>query len=60
MHKSFTALSAWSRKALRSIKAFEDALDYRYEDYAQDRFAKLEKRVDLLEKQAVPTALKAH
>jgi hypothetical protein len=40
---------AWFRKTYQALKDWEAALDYRYEDYAQERMLKLEERIAALE-----------
>jgi len=40
---------AWFRKIYQALEEMETALDYRYEDYAQERMLKLEQRIAALE-----------
>lgn len=56
MPKSVDTLKTWGRKAFHTLKAFETAVDYRYEDYAQERFERLEQRVAALEERMPPAA----
>ena len=51
MRRASTAISAWIRSAYQVLKNLEAAADYRYEDYAQDRFRRLEQRLAALESQ---------
>jgi len=52
MRRAFTAIAAWARTAYHVLKNLEEAAHYRYEDYAQDRFKRLEQRLATLEDQA--------
>lgn len=49
MPKSIDTVKTWGRKAFRTLQAFEAAVEYRYQDYAQERFDRLERRVAALE-----------
>jgi hypothetical protein len=49
MRKLLTAAKTWGHKAFLAARAFEEAMDYRYEDHAQGRFERLEQRVASLE-----------
>ena len=51
MNRVLKAVGAWFRKVFHVIKRLEELNDYRYEDYAQDRFNKLEQRLGALENQ---------
>jgi hypothetical protein len=42
-------LKAWAGRTFRVLKAFEEAIEYRFEDYAEERIDGLERRVALLE-----------
>ncbi|HSN17798.1 MAG TPA: hypothetical protein VLV87_06265 [Gammaproteobacteria bacterium] len=54
MRTAFTVLKDWGSKAFLRLKAAEEALDCRYEDYAQRRFDRLELRLTALEQHAAP------
>ncbi len=54
----FRALRQWFATTGVTARAIEEMADYRYEDYAQDRFDKLERHIALLEQQAVLTGSK--
>jgi len=49
MKRLLETLAAWCRGAYGALQRAEEALDYHYEDYAQDRFARLEQRLAALE-----------
>jgi hypothetical protein len=49
MKSALRAVSAWFRNIYETLKRAEDAMDYRYEDYAELRFRKLEQRIVVLE-----------
>lgn len=51
MNRTLTAVGAWFRRAYDVLKRMEDAVDYRYEDYAEERFKKMERRLATLENQ---------
>ncbi len=53
MANRFDTLKTWARNAFQTLKAIERTVDYRYEDYAQDRFNRLEQRLAVLERQLV-------
>lgn len=53
MANRFNALKTWARNTFQTLKAIEGAVDYHYEDHAQERFTRLERRVALLEQQLV-------
>jgi hypothetical protein len=50
MSSTLKAIGSWFRKVYEAIKRFEEAQDFRYEGYAQVRFAKIEQRLGDLEK----------
>ena len=49
MNSTLRAIGSWFRKVYEAIKRFEEAQDYRYEDYAQKRFKQMEQRLGALE-----------
>ena len=49
MKRALTAVGAWFRRTYHVLKRMEEAVDYRYEDYAEERFKKLEQRLTALE-----------
>ncbi|HEV2112049.1 MAG TPA: hypothetical protein VGT99_11900 [Gammaproteobacteria bacterium] len=49
MKRTLTAIGAWFRRVYDVLKRMEEAVDYKYEDYAQERFKKLEQRLASLE-----------
>ena len=49
MRKLLSTAKTWGHKAFHAVRAFEEALDYRYEVHAQSRFERLEQRVASLE-----------
>lgn len=49
MRNPLATVKTWGRQTFQVLRAFEEAVEYRYEDYAQDRFARLEQRVAALE-----------
>ncbi|MFI4920129.1 MAG: hypothetical protein ACHQAZ_00645 [Gammaproteobacteria bacterium] len=49
MDSAVSKIGAWFRKAYQAIKDIEDAMDYRYQDYAQARMDRLERRMTALE-----------
>ena len=51
MDRVLTAVGAWFRRAYEAVKRMEDAVDYKYEDYAEERFKKMEHRLASLENQ---------
>lgn len=52
MKSYFEKVKTSLRRAFQFIKDMEDALDYRFENYAQDRMNSLERRIQELEKVA--------
>ena len=52
MNKPFKTAMHWGRQAFLKIKAWEDALEYRFEDYALERLNRLEERVAAMERKA--------
>jgi|GEM_PF-3168402 len=58
MKSPFSPLRNWARRTFLALKTMEKAMDYRFEDYAQERLQGLERRVAALEDgQAEPGAL---
>jgi hypothetical protein len=51
MKRILKSIGAWFRKVFHVIKRMEELNDYRYENYAQDRFDRLEQRLAVLEDQ---------
>lgn len=49
MRRTLTAIGAWLRKLYGALKRAEEALDYRFEDYAVERIKLLEQRIAALE-----------
>ena len=49
MKRTLTAVGTWFRRAYDVLKKIEEAVDYNYEDYAEERFKKLEQRLAILE-----------
>lgn len=49
MKNIVSKVGAWFKKASQVVKNFEDAMDYRPEDYLRDRVKLLEQRVTNLE-----------
>ena len=58
MKNPLVPLKTWADHAFLVLKAVDDAIDYRFEDHAVERFEALERRVALLEvgAQPAPTA----
>ena len=42
-------VGAWFKKTCQLLKKIEDAMEYRFEDYALNRIKALEQRIDTLE-----------
>jgi hypothetical protein len=51
MDRVLRAVGAWFQRAYEAVKRMEDAVDYKYEDYAEERFKKMEHRPASLENQ---------
>lgn len=51
MKRTLTVIGAWFRRVYEVFKRMEEAVDYRYEDYAEGRFKRLERRLAFLESQ---------
>jgi hypothetical protein len=49
MKSTLRVVGVWFRDVYEALKSAEDAMDYRYEDYAEMRFKKLEQRIFVLE-----------
>lgn len=49
MRRILPAVGAWFRKVYGALKRLEEALDYRFEDYAVERIKLLEQRIAALE-----------
>lgn len=49
MKRTLTAVGAWFRRVYEVLKRMEEAVDFKYEDYAERRFKKLEQRLAVLE-----------
>jgi len=45
MKNIMSKVGAWFKKAYQVVKNFEDAMDYRMEDYLADRIKVLEQRI---------------
>jgi hypothetical protein len=45
----FTATGVWLRKVYGVLQRVGEAIDYKYEDYAEERFKKMERRLAALE-----------
>lgn len=51
MSLTLTAVGAWFRRVYEMLKRMEEAVDFKYEDYAEGRFKKMEQRLAVLEDQ---------
>lgn len=51
MKRTMRSVGAWFRRIYEGLKRAEEAMDYRYEDYAETRFKRLEQRLATLENQ---------
>jgi len=49
MKRTLSAAGAWFRRIYEVLKRAEEAMDYRYEDYAGERFKEMEQRLAALE-----------
>ena len=49
MNSMVGRIGAWFRKVYAALKNAEEALDYRFEDYAVERIKALERRMAALE-----------
>lgn len=52
MHSGLGKIGAWFRQVYEALKNVEDALDYRFEDYAAAQLKALERRIAALEEAA--------
>lgn len=53
MKNLFKTLKSWVIKAFSVLRAIEEGVEYRFEDYALDRLKNLEQRVTLLEQERI-------
>jgi hypothetical protein len=51
MKRTLTAVGTWFRRVYEVLKRMEEAVDYKYEGYAEERFKKMEQRLSALESQ---------
>ena len=51
MKRTTAPVGTWFRRVYDALKRAEEAMDYRYEDYAETRFRKIEQRLATLENQ---------